>query len=281
MTLFEVLGKAQSELCDTTQDYKFDAWELFSHCFEMSRSEYILNMKNEAENEKTQKLFELVEQRKSGRPLQYIIGKWSFLDYEFFVEEGVLIPRADTECLVEKAAEMIKKNDLKTVYDICSGTGCIGISLAKMFDELQVVLFEKSDEALKCLEKNVSLNGVDNVKIVRGDIFDGAQKYALNSCDMIVSNPPYIRSGEIDSLQREVRFEPRMALDGGEDGLAFYRALKEKWFDKIKRCRFILMECAEDQADEVRSIFGDYENAGFVMDLNNIRRDVCVCKNGE
>ena len=281
MTLFEALKKTQNELKDVTEDWRFDAWVLFSHCFDISRSEYFLNSQNEADPDKAKKLFKSVESRKSGRPLQYIVGKWSFLDCEFFVGEGVLIPRADTECLVEEAARIIGQHDVKTVYDLCAGTGCIGVCLAKMFPELNVVCFEKSDDALDYLEKNAVLNRVDNLEIVKGDIFEGCEKYSMLSCDMIVSNPPYIISGEIASLQSEVLREPRQALDGGEDGLEFYRALKEKWFDRIGRCRFILMECGEDQADDVAGIFSEYKTIDFVKDLNNIRRDVCVIKDGK
>ena len=111
-------------------------------------------------------------------------------------------------------------------------------------------------------------------------MFDGGVKYSLDSCEMIVSNPPYIRSGEIASLQKEVLLEPREALDGGDDGLEFYRVLKEKWFDKIISCRIIIMECGDDQADDVSRVFSEYENVSFVKDLNSIRRDVCVFKNG-
>ena len=280
MTLIEVLKTAQDELKSVTYDWKFDAWILFSHCFQMSRNEYFLSSQDEADEEKTSLLFSLIAQRKNGRPLQYIVGKWSFLDCEFYVGEGVLIPRADTECLVEEASKIIKNENVKTVYDLCSGTGCIGISLAKMFEDIEVVCFEKSDDALEHLKRNVLLNNVKNVTVKKGDLFDGGEKYSITSCDMIVSNPPYIRSEEIKTLQKEVLFEPRQALDGGDDGLAFYRVLKEKWFDIIDRCRFMIMECGEDQADDVRKIFSEYKNVSFVKDLNNIRRDVCVFKDG-
>ncbi|MBQ7653900.1 MAG: peptide chain release factor N(5)-glutamine methyltransferase [Clostridia bacterium] len=278
MTFFDVLKEAKKQLRDVTQDYEFDAWVLFSHSFEMSRSDYFLNSRLEAPDDKKASFFELVKKRKSGRPLQYLVGKWSFMDNEFLVGDGVLIPRADTECLVEEAARIIDEKGVKTVFDLCAGSGCIGISLAKMFENLEVVCFEKSDEAVGFLEKNVALNNASNVKIVMGDIFDGADFYCLGDCQMIVSNPPYIRSEEIASLSREVLFEPRQALDGGEDGLDFYRALKERWFDKISSCGSILMECGEDQADHVRTIFSEYKNVSFVKDLNNIRRVVCAVK---
>lgn len=280
MTLFELLKKGKTELSSISEDSGFEAWMLLSHCFDLDRSEYYKNSSIQADKKSEKDFFKLLKDRKNGRPLQYIIGKWSFFESEFYVGEGVLIPRADTECLVEKSAEIIKKNNVKTVFDLCAGTGCIGISLAKMFKNINVTCVEKSEDALYFLEKNVELNNVNNVKIIKGDIFSGAYELCLDACELIVSNPPYIKSDEIPSLQKEVHFEPRQALDGGFDGLEFYRALKEKWFDEMAMCRSIVMECGEDQADDVRDIFSEYENICFVKDFNNIRRDVCVFKNG-
>lgn len=277
MTNYEVLKQVENELKGITDDYVFDSWCLFSEVFQLNKTQYILN-KNETADEKLIKnLFELTEKRKKGQPLQYLLGKWYFLDNEFYVGKGVLIPRADTECLVEEVARYIQNNDVKIVYDLCSGSGCIGISLAKMFEKITVYLVEKSSQALKYLEKNVVLNGVNNVKIISGDIFDGCKKMGLISCDVIVSNPPYIRSDEIKTLQQEVKNEPITALDGGKDGLVFYRELKN-WFDEIDNCKFIAMECAEDQAEDIKSIFNDYKQISYVYDLNNIKRDVCVKK---
>ena len=277
MTNFEVLKQVENELKVITEDYVFDSWCLFSEVFQLNKTQYILNKNETADEKLIKKLFELTEERKKGQPLQYLLGKWYFLDNEFYVGKGVLIPRADTECLVEEVARYIQNNDVKIVYDLCSGSGCIGISLAKMFEKITVYLVEKSSQALKYLEKNVVLNGVNNVKIISGDIFDGCKKMGLISCDVIVSNPPYIRSDEIKTLQQEVKNEPITALDGGKDGLVFYRELKN-WFDEIDNCKFIAMECAEDQAEDIKSIFNDYKQISYVYDLNNIKRDVCVKK---
>lgn len=277
MTNFEVLKQVENELKVITEDYVFDSWCLFSEVFQLNKTQYILNKNETADEKLIKKLFELTEERKKGQPLQYLLGKWYFLDNEFYVGKGVLIPRADTECLVAEVARYIKNNDVKIVYDLCSGSGCIGISLAKMFEKITVYLVEKSSQALKYLEKNVVLNGVNNVKIISGDIFDGCKKMGLISCDVIVSNPPYIRSDEIKTLQQEVKNEPITALDGGKDGLVFYRELKN-WFDEIDNCKFIAMECAEDQAEDIKSIFNDYKQISYVYDLNNIKRDVCVKK---
>ncbi|MBQ6625640.1 MAG: peptide chain release factor N(5)-glutamine methyltransferase [Clostridia bacterium] len=277
MTYFEVLKQVENELKNITEDYSFDSWCLFSEVFQMNKTQYVCNKNEKADEKLTNKLFELAEERKKGEPLQYLIGKWNFLDNEFYVGKGVLIPRADTECLVEEVAKYIENNDVKVIYDLCSGSGCVGISLAKMFENITVYLVEISEEAINYLEKNVVLNDVKNVRIINGDIFDGCEKMGLTSCDVIVSNPPYIRSDEIQTLQKEVRCEPQLALDGGKDGLVFYRELKT-WFDKIENCKFIAMECAEDQAEDIKEIFNEYKQISYVYDLNKIKRDVCVEK---
>lgn len=278
MTYAQILKNGENELRNTTEDYKFDAFCLFSHVFKINKSKFYLEKTCEADSELSKIYFDLVNERKSFRPLQYIIGKWYFLDYEFYVGEGVLIPRSDTECLVLNAFKYIQSHNVKTVYDLCSGSGCIGISIARKFENVQVVCVEKSSLALKFLKKNIVLNNVKNVKVICGDIFDGYEKFNANDCEMIVSNPPYIKTEEISRLQNEVQLEPMDALDGGVDGLNFYYAIKEKWFDKIEKCKYIALECGENQADDIADIFCDYSNKTFVFDLNGIKRDICVCK---
>lgn len=277
MTHFEVLKQGENLLRECTEDYKFDVWCLFSDAFSIDKTKYFLKKDEEAPETEAKAFFEKLEERKNGRPLQYILGVWQFLDCDFYVGEGVLIPRQDTECLVLKAFEYIRKNDVKTVYDLCSGSGCIGICVAKEFPETDVVLFEKSDEAIKYIKKNIVLNGVKNVRIVKGDLFNGADCYSLNDADLILSNPPYIKTEDIVSLQKEVLFEPKEALDGGEDGLRFYKALRDEWFVKNK-CGCIIMECGEDQAEDIAKMFSSVGYTGFITDMNGILRDVIVLK---
>lgn len=278
MTYAQILKNGENELRPITEDYIFDAFCLFSYVFKISKSKYFVEKNSEADSILTEKYFELINERKNFRPLQYIIGKWYFLDYEFYVGEGVLIPRSDTECLVLNAFEYIKKHNVKTVYDLCAGSGCIGISIAKKFDDVQVFCIEKSVSALSFLKKNIVLNNVKNVHAVSGDIFEGYEVFNAEDCEMIVSNPPYIKTEEISNLQKEVRLEPLEALDGGVDGLDFYYAIKEKWFDKIEKCRYIALECGEKQADEIANIFCGYPKKTFIYDLNNVKRDVCIYK---
>ena len=172
--------------------------------------------------------FDLLNRRINGEPLQYILGEWEFMGLPFKVGRGVLIPRPETEILVEFAIDFLKKKNAPVVFDLCSGSGCIAISVAKFCSDATVYAVEKSDIAFEYLEKNISLNGVNNVKAVKGDIFDKELLSGI-SPDLILSNPPYIRSNEIEGLQEEVKREPAMALDGGEDGYIFYRSLAKDW----------------------------------------------------
>mgnify|MGYP002601609048 FL=1 len=200
--------------------------------------------------------FDLLNRRINGEPLQYILGEWEFMGLPFKVGRGVLIPRPETEILVEFAIDFLKKKNAPVVFDLCSGSGCIAISVAKFCSDATVYAVEKSDIAFEYLEKNISLNGVNNVKAVKGDIFDKELLSGI-SPDLILSNPPYIRSNEIEGLQEEVKREPAMALDGGEDGYIFYRSLAKDWIHRIKKSGALACECGEDQTQYICDLFSE------------------------
>ncbi len=199
-----------------------------------------------------------VKQRLKGEPLQYILGKWEFYGLDFFVGKGVLIPRPETELLIDIAIEFAKGKNNISCFDLCSGSGCIGITVAKLFNGSEVTVLEKSDDALKYLRKNKEHNSADNVTVIQGDLFDGVDLFAGKKCDILLSNPPYIRSEVISSLQREVLSEPEMALDGGIDGLDFYRAIAGKWFCAVKPDGMVAVEIGEEQGNDVSKIFSQY-----------------------
>lgn len=199
---------------------------------------------------------DLLNRRINGEPLQYILGEWEFMGLPFKVGRGVLIPRPETEMLVEFAIDFLKKKNAPVVFDLCSGSGCVAISVAKFCPYATVYAVEKSDIAFEYLEKNISLNGVNNVKAVKGDIFDKELLSGI-SPDLILSNPPYIRSNEIDGLQEEVKREPAMALDGGEDGYIFYRSLAKDWIHRIKKSGALACECGEDQTQCICDLFSE------------------------
>ena len=191
--------------------------------------------------------------RADGQPLQYILGEWDFMGHTFCVQPGVLIPRPETEFLAEWAIRRLPPNAV--LYDVCAGTGCIGISIALERRDVQVYLFEKYDAPFQCLSENIRRLNAQNVTAVRWDMLDGVPQ-ELPWPNAILSNPPYICTGELSTLQKEVQKEPIEALDGGEDGLLFYRALREKWYPKIQN-GFLAMECGEAQPAQIAAMFSD------------------------
>ena len=194
------------------------------------------------------------ERRLSGEPLQYILGEWEFYGLPFIVGKGVLIPRPETEQLVDLALENLKEKLSPVVLDLCAGSGCIGVTIAKRRPDAKVTLLEKSEEAFAYLQKTIERNHVHNITAIRGDLFTDSARLSAGY-DLIVSNPPYIKTGEIAGLQREVQREPAMALDGGADGLTFYREIAERYVPLLKADGFLAVEIGEDQGRDVAEIF--------------------------
>lgn len=229
----------------------FDAMCLLEDCFSISRAEYYLRQDYLPSSEQAEEYQKLITRRKNYEPLQYILGKWSFHQSEFFVGEGVLIPRPETEMLVDMAVDEIGKNNHKICFDLCAGSGCIGLSIARLCPDTEFFLFEKYDEAIYYLEKNISAHSLSNVRLVKYDILKGFDSETFPRPDLIVSNPPYISSGELSTLQKEVQREPMTALDGGEDGLLFYAAISKLWATKIPPPLRLMFETGEGQPEQI------------------------------
>lgn len=192
-----------------------------------------------------------VSRRISGEPLQYILGEWEFYGLPFYVGSGVLIPRQDTETIVDVALEFLANASSMKTLDLCAGSGCIGISLAKLANA-DVTSVEKSHEAFAYLTKNAALNGV-TITAVLGDALD--EKNAPGEFDVIVCNPPYLTAEDMRSLQREVTFEPEAALFGGEDGLDFYRRLIPLYSKKLNSGGLLAVEIGMGQETAVSGLF--------------------------
>ncbi|NLX94471.1 MAG: peptide chain release factor N(5)-glutamine methyltransferase [Clostridiales bacterium] len=222
-----------------------------------------------------------IHRRAKGEPLQYILESWDFMGMNFLVGPGVLIPRPETEILVELAVSKIRQRKEETVvFDLCAGTGCIGISVAKLCANANVYLVEKSPEALEYLTKNNNCFQLENTTIIQGDIFEGFHAFKLPQPDIVLSNPPYIPTEEIESLQTEVTFEPREALDGGCNGLDFYRAINELWSPYMNTQGMLAVECGESQATKISELFSNVNNrVSTVSDYNKIKR-VVLMENG-
>lgn len=230
---------------------RHDARCLMEYCLGTDQKGLILQWQHLAGAELESAYEQLVELRSKRRPLQYIIGKWAFMGLEFFVGEGVLIPRQDTELLARTVISLLPEGGgKKVVYDLCAGTGCIGISVAHYAPEASVWLIEKFDEAFSYLSKNFSEHRLPNTALIKADIELGSEPLQLPEADILVCNPPYIKTGELSGLQEEVCAEPSLALDGGSDGLYYYRIIKEKWIKKLRPGASAVIEVADDMAEE-------------------------------
>ncbi len=225
---------------------------LFESVSGMTTTQILLNSDKNTDPAVEQEFLRRAEMRIGGKPIQYAIGSWDFCGNTFFVGEGVLIPRPETELVVELAEKYIRKSGVKTVVDLCAGSGCIGLTVAKMFPDVKVYLIEKSDLALGYLRRNAQNLGAENAVIIGGDLFDGFAKPGIPENGLLLSNPPYIRSDVVPTLDKEVLYEPALALDGGTDGLDFYRAIAVCW---LSRFAAAVVECGEEQTDDVCRIF--------------------------
>lgn len=244
----------------------FKALCLCSHLAGIRNNQYNLHINDEII---TSRLADALWALKSGEPLQYVIGKWDFYESEFYVGKGVLIPRPETEELVDLAVNVAKQYNNPVILDLCAGTGCIGISIAKKINSASVFLIEKSDSAFEYLLKNAK--GIDNVNPIKADIFNDID---LPMADIIISNPPYIKSGDISSLQAEVLHEPKMALDGGADGLDFYRVINDKWSNRLNNNGTLLLEIGDEQGEIIKKILTNFSSVEVKQDLSKNDRIV-------
>lgn len=281
MTVSELLKKGIELLKNNeTENYSNEARWIFEAVFECGKEYAIFHSEDDVESKKAEKYFELINRRIKGEPVQYIIESWDFYGETFSVGKGVLIPRAETELLVDFAMNYLKKFDNPIVLDLCSGSGCIGLCVAKNIPDSTVYLVEKSDEAFDYLLKNKHSLGCKNAIAVKGDIFRGFENYEFPIPDLILSNPPYIEKDLIPLLQREVSFEPACALDGGEDGLDFYRVINDKW---LGFCRgAVAVECGEGQAEDIIRLFSvQCASTEIITDFNGIKRTVIGYRSGK
>ena len=236
------------------QSYEFDARQLLFFVFSIDANQYLLNQSmplGEEEEKKVNSYFEAIQKRSEKIPLQYITGEQNFCGLDFYVNENVLIPRLDTEILVEKILEYEEPG--QRVMDMCTGSGCIAITLQKL-GGFQVMAVDISEEALTLARKNAQRNQAQ-VTFFQSNMFE--QLSNTSKVDVIVSNPPYIESKVVDELDDEVKkYEPRLALDGMEDGLHFYRILAREGKRFLNEGGRLYVEIGFDQAEAVKELFG-------------------------
>lgn len=268
MTVSELLKNGERILSEAgTDNSANEARWILENDLNMRGGDVYLNAGKDVPGEKASLYIEKIRKRASGVPVQYLLGVWDFFSREFFVGEGVLIPRPETEQLAEYALGCIRDTVHPVVIDLCAGSGCIGLTIAAERPDSRVYLVEKYDGAFAYLEKNINKLACSNATAVKADVLEPLPD--LPKADLVVSNPPYIRSGEIPFLQKEVLAEPREALDGGTDGLEFYRAIAGYLPDICKGKA--VFECGEDQARELSRIF---PGAEIIRDFSSIERIV-------
>ena len=288
LSVKEILNIGQRRLQDAgVSDAALDSKLLYCFMTGITSGRLFIMYQNILQDGQCDEYFRLIDERASGKPLQYITGTQEFMGLEFDVNESVLIPRQDTETMVEDVISVIKDGVLRgeslegtgrrewDILDLCTGSGAIGISLAKLLTGVKanVTCSDVSKAALEVARKNAGKLGVSkNIKFAEGDMFapfDG--RFKKKKFDLIVSNPPYIESDVIPTLQTEVRdHEPMSALDGGEDGLDFYRVIAREAGEFLKKRGILFLEIGCDQGNAVRELLTEAEGYSDVRCLKDL-----------
>lgn len=242
---------------ENVEEAEKKAKKLLEFVLKISKEEYIRNSLDEVSILKKKEYETLLNKIIQGKPLQYIINQQEFMGITFYVDENVLIPQPDTEILVEQAIKLIEKNAPVKILDLCTGSGAIAVSIAKHIknDYMQIVASDISKKALDVAKKNAIQNKVENkIKFVESDMFSNLEN---SSFDIIISNPPYIKTKVIQTLSKEVKNEPKIALDGGIDGLDFYRIILQQSQKYLKPNGYVLFEIGYDQGEEILNLWNN------------------------
>jgi release factor glutamine methyltransferase len=256
---------------------------MISAAAQKSKEEFVRDLKLYALGDIEEKVNSMIDRRIGGEPVAYVLGEWEFMSLPMKVEPGVLIPRADTEVLAELAIKLLRSRGTSgaRVLDLCCGSGCIGISIAYNAPDSRIVLVDNSLKALRIARSNVLRNNVTrNTTVIEADATQ-SPPMLLGRFDIIVSNPPYVPTDEIPTLDTSVKdFEPKEALDGGKDGLDFYRVIIPKWSEILKDNGCLLFECGEDQAEQIGDMMRrqNFKNVAYYKDTAGIKRVVAGIK---
>lgn len=275
MTAEQVLRTAAEKLrAAQIENASFDASCLVENITGLSRTKIML-CDDDIADEQAELVERAVLRRISGEPLQYILGEWDFFGRTFEVGEGVLVPRPETELLVELALEKLRNVRYPVVFDLCAGSGCVGLTIAAERPDAHVWLFEKYDEVFHYLKRNIKKLWLTNVQAVQHDITLGYDDKISETPDLIVSNPPYLRTNELGGLSTEVMHEPATALDGGKDGVDFYRIIASRWLPNVNKHGGIIFECDPSQTLEIADMLMPYAmRVKIVTDIFGLQRAV-------
>ena len=264
MNIQQILAKGYETLKGSGIDsYVIDCQLLLSKVLKVDRLSIIINRDMIVEEGKVDEFLKLVDLRKEKMPVKYILGECEFMGLNFMVKPGVLIPRPDTEVLVEEVLSIIKENKYTKICDVCCGSGAIGVAIGSLEKSTEVECYDISDIACEVTSANIkALEVEERVKVFHSDLLQEALEKG-KTFELIVSNPPYIRESVIPTLMEDVKtFEPYIALSGGEDGLEFYKKITEQSLSVLKNGGVLAFEIGHDQKEEVSAIMREYGFSG-------------------
>lgn len=258
MTIVEAMKKGMIQLKnENIETPKLKARLLMQYVLNKSRQYVIVNDMEELDKNKEKEYFFNIKKLRQGFPIEHITHQKEFMKLNFFVDEHVLIPRQDTEILVEETIKIAQKINAKKILDLCTGSGAIAVSLAKYLPQAEITAIDISNDALKIAKKNARNNEVeDRITFISSNIFTNLDNQKF---DIIVSNPPYIKKDIIEQLDEEVKKEPYIALDGGEDGLYFYRKIIKEAYEYLKYRGYLCLEIGFDQKIDVIELIENEE----------------------
>lgn len=258
MTISDAIKKGMIELKnDNIEEPKLKSRLLMQYVLNETRQYVIVNDMENLEKNKEKQYFEGIKILKKGIPIEHITHQKEFMKLNFFVDKNVLIPRQDTEILVEEVIKIAKRINAKKILDLCTGSGAIAVSLAKYLPQTEITAIDISNDALKIAKKNAVSNNVENqITFISSDMFTNLNEEKF---DIIVSNPPYIKTNVIKELDIQVKNEPYIALDGGEDGLDFYKKIINESYQYLKCNGYLCLEIGFDQKFDVIELIENAE----------------------
>lgn len=274
MTIKEILSIGISELKEKDiEDSSLKARILLSHIIKCKKEELIIKLEKEINEKKQKEFIAGIEKISRGYPLEYVTNSKEFMKMEIYVDENVLIPRQDTEILVEEVIRICKKNESKDILELCTGSGIIAISLKKYMENAKITATDISYEALNVAKQNVANLLNQKIEFIQSDMFENIK----GKFDIIVSNPPYIKSEIIK--QYSLEYEPKLALDGGTNGLKFYNIIINEGYKYLNPNGIIALEIGYDQKEEIMEIVEiskKYKEIYCIKDLGGNNRVIVI-----
>jgi release factor glutamine methyltransferase len=276
--IFNILRQATEFLkSNNIKEAQLDAEILLCGILEVSRSKLYILRRESITEEQYKKYKEYLNRRITREPVDYILGNSEFMGLNFNVNSNVLIPRQETELIVEHANKFIKETKAKNILDLCTGSGCVAVSLAYYNDNVSVVASDVSEAALEVAKSNALINNVsEKIKFIKSDMFNNIidEKF-----DIIISNPPYVKNDEYKGLEKEIFFEPKIAFLADDDGLTFYRIIAQKAKQYLNKKGMLLLELNSNISSKVADLFNDFNSVSIVKDYSGLDR-ILIAQNG-